>query len=407
MGYLAAPGIQTRYLNGSGFFNADFQSGAFSVLAYPTITGLVTGAAATPGSYQFVAGGSLSSSDATFSGEAGLADNNINASYAGPIAGRFYGPTGQEVGASFSGSGPNGGSFVGSFFGAKLGVPPGVNVSLANLFVSQQFGIIDSDLMTGVPPTGAALQYSTDQLTLTPGGNITLAHGAGYSFLQDAIFTTANIVAPSRPNFTTYQETVNGLPLEFDLYKPGASNTELALTYMDIGLWSQAATPPQSPSNQSSAFVFGILTPSAVLAGLSGSAHYAGVVYGNAVDDNLAALYTVTGTSTFDVNFSSQTLSGSLNLTGAKVGGGAGESYGPFTFSGAAPLNSPLPPGNVGLAATAIPISFNGTVQGLSQIQVQFFGPGAQEVGGSFFISYKGINQDLIAISGAAAAKRH
>jgi hypothetical protein len=71
------------------------------------------------------------------------------------------------------------------------------------------------------------------------------------------------------------------------------------------------------------------------------------------------------------------------------------------------PMNGPLPPGNVGLAATAIPISYNGTVQGVSQLQAQFFGPAAQEVGGSFFISYRNSSNEDISIIGAAAAKQH
>ena len=162
------------------------------------------------------------------------------------------------------------------------------------------------------------------------------------------------------------------MPLELDLYKVGSGNTELALSYMDLALWRQTETAPGSPSNQATAFVFGLTTPQTVVAGLTGSAHYAGVAYGSAVDAEQQAAYTVSGSSTFDVSFSAQTMSGSMNLTGARIGGGAGQNFGTFSFSGAMPANGPLPPGNVGLAATAIPISYNGVVQGPSQIQAQF-----------------------------------
>ena len=405
--YVITPGFETKSLSGSGVFNADFLTGTFNADVFPVETGLVSHQAL-HGGFEFVAGGVLSSSDSTFSGQ--VAYVNSTATYDGAISGRLYGPSAQEVGASFTGTNTknNGGALVGSFFGDYAGGQPGANVDLANLFVSQQFSVAGAELGLHVPPTGAGLQFSVDQFTAAPSGSFTYAHGPGYGFLQDATFTSANIVASSHPNFTTYQETVNGLPLELDLYKPGASNTELALTYTDLGLWYQRPTPPQSPDNETNAFVYGLLTPLTVLNNLSGSGHYTGVVYGNAANLNLATQYFVTGTSTFDVNFNNQTMSGSLNLNGTPVGGGASVGFGMFTFAGAMPANGAfgaLSQSTVGTpAGGSVPISLNGTTVG--QLQTQAYGPVAQEIGGTFILNYNDSTPNSIAISGATAAKR-
>jgi hypothetical protein len=405
--YLATPGVDTKSLAGSGRFTVDFLDGGFNADIFPTETGLVSGQSL-KGGFEFVAGGALSSSGSTFSGEAAYVDTaptnnglNVGATYAGPISGRFYGPSAQEVGASFTGSNANGGSMVGSFFGSQAG-PASVNADMANIVVAETFDVIDVSQSHIPGSNGSAGNISIDQLAVTPGGNFTLTHAAGLSFLQDVAFRPANIVAPAMPNFTTYNTMVDGTPAQLDVYKPGAANSELALTYMDLGLWRTAANPPQYTSDEASAFLFGLLTPDTVLSGLSGSAHYTGVAYGQGVDDNASVELSVTGTSSFDVNFSSHTLSGSLALNGTPLGGGASQSYGDFSFSGAMPINNSSP-GNAGIVANQINIIHNGTNAGW--LQPQFFGPTAQEVGAAFQLAFD-TPDHLVAIAGVAAAKR-
>ena len=399
VGYLTTPGIETRSLTGPGVFNADFLSGVFEADVHPVENYLVTGSVNSGSGIELLASGHLSSSDATFTGQVSFNDNS-SAEYFGPISGRLYGPAGQEVGASFSGSNPNGGSLVGSFFGAQNGNALGQNLALTDVFTPEPFNVLGSRLATAVPPTGSAIQFTVDQLTLQPDGSIVYSPSLTPP-LQGSTFTTANIVAPAHPNFISYQETVGGFPLQLDLYNMGPGNTELALTYMDLGIWHEAATPPTVTGNEMSSFVFGIATPQWVVSGRTGSAQYAGVAYGGGANLNLAVLYNVTGTSNFDVNFTAQTLSGSLTLNGAAVGGGAGVNFGTFTFAGAIP-------GNTNVYATeysnTLPVSLNGAVVG--QLQTQFYGPNAEEVGGPFYMVYD-TSSATINVTGVAAAKRH
>jgi hypothetical protein len=250
------------------------------------------------------------------------------------------------------------------------------------------------DLSVSTPPsTYDAGQYvTTDQLTLMPGGTVS-SFITSNNLLVSTNFTPADIVTSSMPNFTTYKTTVSGAPIELDIYKTGSSNTELALTYTDLGIWSEGAQQPTQVFNNYHYFVFGMPTPQAIISGQTGSAQYTGVVYGGAVDVTQMAQYNLTGTSSFDVNFSTQTLSGDLNLTGTRVGGGPTATFDNFTFAGA------IPASNSG--TNALTITQDGVNVG--QIQSQFFGPRSEEIGGIFSIN----EPSGAVIEGATVAKRH
>ncbi len=397
VGYLTTPGVETRSLAGPGFFNADFLSGSFNAQVFPVETGLVSGSTTSGGGYQFIAGGALSSSNATFSGQASFSDNN-SINYVGPIAGRLYGPVGQDVGASFTGGNPNGGTVVGSFFGTQYGAPPGENLALPNIIVSQQFPAYGGVFITIVTSSGGVSETeafipSTSQITLAHGGAV--AFSVGNQGSQDISSQSAIIAPPSRPNFTTYQETVGGNPIQLDLYKVGSGNTELALSYLDLGIWRQVE--PVFSNNQtqtetdSEYFLYGLQTPMAVLGGLTGSAQYTGVAYGGSATLGNGGPYNVTGTSSFNVNFSSQSFTGSMTLNGANVGIGPAVSYGAFNFGGA-----------IGLAGNQVTITQNGADAG--QMVVRFYGPTAEEVGGTFTLGNSTVGEYM---QGVVAAKKH
>ncbi|WP_414714436.1 transferrin-binding protein-like solute binding protein [Sphingobium sp.] len=104
------------------------------------------------------------------------------------------------------------------------------------------------------------------------------------------------------------------------------------------------------------------------------------------------ASYAITGTSSYDVNFSSQSYSGALRLSG--TGSSGPVNFGLFTFDGAMVrgqgVSTPLNQG-----ATAV-----GTVT------TQFYGPTGQEIGGPFQLTVPtGSPGAGTSIAGAALAK--
>ena len=391
VGYFSAPGGDVKSLVGPGVFEADFLSGQFKADIYPQVTDLTTSTGYSGGGVQLIAVGSLSASDGSFAGTAAFQDS-INGYYVGPISGRLYGPSAQEVGAEFTGDNPNGGALTGALFGAQSGHAPDENLTLTNIYAQQLFSAIGVELSTNANVSGGFNTASTymmnGQLTVQPGG-VPFSYSPGLSNLQYATYTAADVTSPDRANFTTYQTTVSGVPLQFDLYNVGAGNSELALTYMELGVWRQGTGIPPANDEDLVYSVYGIATPAGQLSRLTGTAQYSGVVYGDAVDSAQAIRYDVAGSSSFSVNFSAQTLAGGLTLNGTAIGG-ASRNFGSFNFSGP-----------VGLNGNTYALSQGGA--GVGQMESLFYGPAAQEVGGPFAIQLN----DGTVIAGATAAKRN
>lgn len=400
IGRLSVPGAHIQSVDGPGVFEADFLTGRFKADISPNITDLVTGGGTFGGLTEVVAEGALSGSDATFSGTSSF-ENGVNVYYVGSISGQLYGPAGQEVGATVTGDNPNGGQFVGSFFGAQTGNPPSENLTLTNIYTDQLFSVqgIDGSVQAGESGglVGGFTTVTPTQLTIHAGG-ASFISGIGTSPWPAALYTSANVVASTLPNFTAYQQTIGGLPAEIDLYNVGPGNTELALTYMDIGLWRIGSGIP--PQNQMELYygAFGMLTDQGELSRMTGSAHYAGIAYGGADDATLATFYNVTGTTAVDVNFTAQTLSGSLSLSGTPSQGGPGVSFGTFTFSSSLE-GSPF-------GGTLVDLSQAGSVGG-GQLNIRFYGPAAEELGGPFYIQLNNQMPHTTNIWGVTAAKRN
>lgn len=399
VGYLAVPGANTKSLTGPGLFEVDYLASAFRVLESPIETDLVTGATVSGSSYQLTAGGDLSSSDSSFTGDVAYDENGTN--YVGPITGHFYGPAGQELGASFSGSNPNGGALVGSIVGTQDNKEPSGNLGLSDILYTQSFSNTPAEWMAAYfYPTGsvqdfggATAPYGT--VTVNPNGVISFNPGFNSNYLQPSSFGPGDIVSPFHTNFTSYQETVNGYPLELDLYNVGAGNTELALSYMDFGRWRQTTpTPAGTPDTEYDTiyFAYGLQTPAAVLAGMTGTAQYTGVAYGTVATFSYGGVqFDVSGQSTFDVNFSSMAFTGNMSLSGPPSSGSnvLNVNYGPFSYAGA-----------VGAGGVVVPITQGGANVG--RLTTTFYGPAAEEVGGPFTI-----NLGTTTIVGATAAKRN
>jgi hypothetical protein len=197
-------------------------------------------------------------------------------------------------------------------------------------------------------------------------------------------------------NFTSYQKTFNGQDVFLDLYRPGSGNTELALTYASFGRWRSSEHNGVMTNTDRVYFAYGLETPAGLLDARSGKAQYRGVAYGAASNNQTNAQYGVKGTSSFDVDFGAQSLTGSLALQGRSTNGAGDVDFGTFDFGTRI--------GNY--TGEAVATFTQGSAQ-YGSISTRFYGPDGDEIAGPFTLNAsRGQPGDQIFIVGVAAAKR-
>lgn len=392
-GLSTVPGFEPSVFQGQGNFNVDFLAGIFSTQTYLTEQGLLTGSGVTGGGIELVGAGRLSSGDSTFSGNVTVGGRNANLS--GVLSGKFYGPGAEELGASFSATNADGATATGSFTGQRANGAP-VNLTLTNMVTTQLFYAQGTALflqtIDGRAGAHATHHPLTGQLNDRTSGNFSF--GPGLSTMPGGEFTTASIVPGGDPNFTTYEKRFGERDVRLELYKVGEANRELALTFTSLGRWQSSERNNVVTERQYHHFVYGLETPARLLAARTGSASYDGIVYGAGGNRTTGAHYDVRGTSRFDVDFSNQSYSGALVLNGRN--GSEAVDFGSYGFSGR------LSAWAKQSAATLM----HGTT-GIGEIRTQFYGPGGEEIGGSFgLVVPQEVHAGGIVIGGATVARR-
>lgn len=398
-GILSVPDKEWRVIQGQGDFTVDFADGTFVSKANLSESNIVTNGGAT-GSLRLSAGGFLDSS----SGFSGLISyNGVDTSLQGSIAGSFYGPNAEEIGAAFSAAGA-GATLTGALTGQQSSVgstSDGVrNISLTNLLADQRFfgstiwlGWTTIEREAGNSGLLRGMSAGTANYTLV-GGLQVIGFDEGRYDVQ-----AADIDADGPANFTTYRSSRHGNPLTVRTYKIGDSNSEIALTYSSFVNW-QSSEDRGIPSGQTTEtfyrryLVYGLPTDVELTAGRTGHATYNGVVHG--IGANMrSATYDVGGTSHFAVDFSAGSYDGRLMLT-ATDDVGTMSDFGQWTFAGTL--------ANGGLVEA--PLVGPGTYFPNSKIYPTFYGPTGQEIGATFNLGI-GLpeNEDSIEVVGVTLAK--
>jgi len=319
-GLLTTPGEKARTFEGPGQFDVDFGQGIFSISGGMQEFDVVgSGGQSTI----YVGGGGDLASDGSFSGVFDYSGAS------GSMQGSFYGPAAEELGASFLASNSIGTALNGAMTGRRdSALSPLNNLTLLNITKSELFetwtnAVSIEAFDDGTPTRGGASTGESDLgLLMTPGGPVSLQHTIG------GFYDLAADTSQTRPNFTSYTGTYlryDGTtplqdPVHADFYNPGSSNSELALTYTSFASWrthsDETLDVGQIGHRDDTYFsVFGIKPSSTFLAGMTGTATYAGVAYGAGVT-NGGNRYDIHGTSDFTVDFSGGTYSGSLQLSG-------------------------------------------------------------------------------------------
>lgn len=395
-GFVSIPGRAPLAFTGSGTFSVDLALGTFASNAYVYEYELTSPRAQSGGSIQLVAGGHLGSGNG-FTGN--LAYSDTYAVMSGTIAGRFFGPNAQEVGASFSASDGNGASVTGALTGQANANAGLTNVSITNYVADQLFYTSQGMLSVGssATPGVKAVNYRTliGQVTRRKDGSILFSPGeSDFAF---ATFLPSDQISDGRANYVTYQKVVNGVTTTLSLFLPGSANTELALTYAGFGSWAGGASSGYDQFDGRIYFTYGIPTPANLLSHRTGSATYAGIARGAGATRD-GTIYDVNGTSAFTADFSAQKYSGSLQLSAVKASGGAPRDLGNWTFADRMAAGQLV---NTNLLPPAAAIG------ALGMISPQFYGPDGEEIGATFSLQTGTQNAaDTIAIVGAAVAKR-
>ena len=355
----ALDGEVPSILTGDGTLSVNFASGAVATTGTLTeysidSTPIVLSTGTFDGQAQ------LSSSTNAFGG---TFDLTATSAFSGGLHGRFYGPLAEEVGAVWSVTNPDGSAGTGTITGR---VDDSINVTLG----SSKTPVSDGDAFA-ISYDAAAQSY-----TLTAAGRTVSLDGADRD------------IAGSSAAFDLFRKTLaDGSTLDARIYN--AAGSPLALSYTSFaelvfrGPDGVAATGYQLLGQRTAA---GQMPR-------TGSASYNGAIYGQGSVRGAAssACYALGGTSRLNVDFASNSASGSLAITGTNADGT--RDFGSFGFQSTAMSGGQFSAGATGANAT-------GSVNGA------FFGPNAQEFGAGFAISQGYANGDTGTLTGVTIGKK-
>lgn len=387
LGFVTTPGNAPRAFTGQGVFDVDLGLGIFSAKASVYEYDLSTPEARTGGGIEYAAGGRLASNNG-FSGNFTYSGRDTLVS--GTLQGQFFGQGAEELGATFSANDGKGAVVSGALTGQRGQGGARSNLSLLNLTGDQLFYAREANYTLERTLGGGAYantHQGITQMTLGPDGSV--LSGGAVSSLPSGKFTNAN--RADTGNFFTYSGDVGGQPAKFSLYKSGAANSELQLTYASFGIWEGGANPSYGPFNGKAYRVYGFDTPRDLLARRTGTASYAGVVYATGIRGG-ATTFDVGGTSSLLVDFDAQRFSGALALTDKGAGGAA---IGNWTFA------------DVLARGQIINTTLKNGAVSEGSLMPALFGPDGEEFGASFVIEQNRQNlPNSLVVVGATVGKR-
>lgn len=202
-----------------------------------------------------------------------------------------------------------------------------------------------------------------------------------YTVRDTGSLTTKSTFAPadidtSTATFVTYSK--NGGAETFRTLNQAGVNPLIELTYVTYGQWRRTSTSGDLTNVNDTYIVWGSRSPQSAVT--SGTGSYATILDGTFVNKDGA--YAVSGTGTFDANFLAGTISYSSAATGTPELGGAAINFGTLTGSGSIVSRSATFKGTGVTNGSGYKMDVNGN----------FYGPAAEEVGGVFRLTGNGGN---------------
>jgi hypothetical protein len=366
-------------VTGLGVMQVDFARGAITTVG--TLTAPITGPTI------FSSEARLASDSNAFTGTFRYSDFG---EFSGSIAGAFYGPAAQEVGAAYEARSGDGRVAVGVLIG-RSAPKTGANAKLTSLTANEIFPADASQMATSL--TGASGQNATTG-TFSGSAAASTALTVNYDAQQKSYSLIApgrsQYFGPERPGAVPSLSRHSG-PDTDTLSFPGpltlgtgfrpVANFELLqnLEYVKAGRWlylQRRAGPNETYTIRD--FAFGLATPAASVP-RTGTAGFVIGITGTAADGDFPNLVNFNGNGTATVDFASGAITGS-GLLGYREdytisGRAAREGTGDFNLT--ASLSSSANAFNGTFAFTGFG-SYSGPLLG------RLYGPAAQEIGGSF-----------------------
>jgi hypothetical protein len=392
--------INLTNFTGFGFLNADFAAGDLTIegqvryLEDYILAGIRPRGEA---SGTFAGSGQISSTANSFIGPisfSGIGD------YSGQMVGHFFGPAGEEVGASFHAADDAGGSLVGTFAGGLDAVASQGFPAIAELTAPTSFPFYG----THDAPNGPLGLNNVVGVSYDPGAGAYTLSLTDTSLLGAPVFdvelNAANRDdAASTASYTFYSVTFNGNPYTAVVLDAVPTNPTIALRYTSLAQLIGTTTPnPLLPSDRHYV-AFGLRTPS-VRMPIGGSATYNGVAVGTgSVTTNafsggsppsITTFYELSGTTSMTVNFAigAGSFQSTLDLVGQDILSTDTFVFPTLTFDGS-------------LTGATFSTQQNGRSYGGA-----FFGPDAEEIGGLFDYFQSDSEGTLTDLEGAFVGKK-
>ncbi|MFM5908161.1 MAG: transferrin-binding protein-like solute binding protein [Novosphingobium sp.] len=390
-GAVANVGSKLQTLSGTGSLSANFASGTIATDGTWKVVDTIPNSTLAPGtqvdSGTWAGSGTIASAANSLSGNITLTGGKT---YSGALAGKFFGAAAESVGATFSATAANGAIAVGSLVGGRGTDNTAAQQGLAALTSSTVLPGSETihAYSPAISPPNSAYNDADVSVTYDPTNNsyVLKSNTTAISYadlLINQTLTAAMIDAgKSNATFTAYSAP----SLEARVFKVGAGNPALALTYASFAEITKPVTSNGQNYTATYYVPFGGVTPSYQMPS-TGSAVYNGVVYGKGGGANFGTSSSMSGTSVFNVNFG--TGQGSLALTvSATDAANVLQSIGTFTYAG--PLGSFCGSTCQAQNRWFLPVSsttltnnfWTGTANG------NFFGVNAAEYGASFFMRF-------------------
>jgi hypothetical protein len=239
---------------------------------------------------------------------------------------------------------------------------------------------------TNISATQSTIKYSKTSTAASGFGNYARATSTvvydpatdTYTVRDTGSLTTKSSFGPanissSNATFVTYTKGTNET---FRLLNKNPGNPLIVLTYVDYCQWRRTSTAAGTTNVNDTYLVFGTKAPSSAVT--SGTGSYSTIVDGTFV--NRTGSYAVSGNGTFDADFSHGTIAYSTTASATPETSGTAFSFGTMTGTGSIAVRGA---GFTGRGAT------NGSGYAMD-VNGNFYGPAAQELGGLFHIRGNG-----------------
>lgn len=246
--------------------------------------------------------------------------------------------------------------------------------------------------VTTFPAQQSTIKYSRTSTAASGFGNYTRATssvvydpGTDTYTLRDTSSLTINSTfgpgdidaGASTAAFTVYDKSSGSTVETFRKLNNSATNPLIVLSYVTYGQWRRSTTSGSTTSANDTYVVWGSKTAATPT---TGTGTYSTILDGTFV--NKVGVYAVTGTGNFTANFGTGTISYDATATGAREGGGTGITFGTMTGTGSIAYRS------AAFTGTGV---YNGSGYVLD-VNGNFYGPSAEEIGGTFRLRGNGGN---------------